>query len=138
MTANPWIVIAAAIVGALGTGHLVLTWSGPKLRPRDPALQAAMERSSPGISSQFSMWQAWIGFNLSHSLGAMLFGLVYGYLALRQPAVLSGSVFLLGVGLLTLVAYVAMAWRYWFRNPLLGASVALGCYLIGMARFLAG
>jgi hypothetical protein len=27
------------------------------------------------------MWKAWVGFNASHSYGAILFGLVYGYLA---------------------------------------------------------
>ena len=29
----------------------------------------------------FGWTKAWIGFNISHSLGALLFGVIYGYLA---------------------------------------------------------
>jgi hypothetical protein len=32
------------------------------------------------------MWKAWVGFNVSHSMGLMLFGLIYP-LTLRNPDV---------------------------------------------------
>lgn len=76
--------------------------------PRDPALQARMREVSPVISRETTMWKAWIGFNASHGLGAVLFGLVYGYLALAHPAVLFQSAFLLGLGLCLLGAYTAL------------------------------
>jgi hypothetical protein len=47
-----------------------------------------MSATAPVISRETTMWKAWIGFNASHSLGAILFGLVYGYLALAHPAFL--------------------------------------------------
>ena len=32
------------------------------------------------------MWRAWVGFNATHSLGLILFGALYGYLATRHSA----------------------------------------------------
>jgi hypothetical protein len=130
--------ISAVIPGLLGLGHLILTFVGPKLLPRDRSLRAAMEAVSPVITRQTTIWRAWIGFNVSHSMGAMLFGLVYGYLALAHTDLLFGSVFLQALGLVTLSAYVVLAKLYWFVTPLLGTSVALGCYVLSLALAWAG
>ena len=133
MAASILILISATIIGLLGTAHLILTYRGPKLLPREPSVKESMERVHPRITSQTTMWRAWLGFNASHSLGAMLFGAVYGYLALQQPALLFGSTFLQVLGLLVLVAYVLMARAYWFRTPLAGTSLALACYVVALA-----
>jgi len=131
-SANTLVLISAALVGLLGAAHLLITLRGPKLLPRDPSLKPAMERVSPKITRQTTMWRAWMGFNFSHSMGALLFGLVYGYLALFQGALLFQTVFLQALGLVTLVSYVALARLYWFVTPLIGTSLALLCYLAGM------
>jgi hypothetical protein len=112
--------------------HLLFTFVGPKLRPRDPALQERMQAIAPGISASSTMWDFWLGFNVSHSLGVMLFGLVYGYLALNFPALLFASHVLSLLGLLSLMAYAATAWRYWFRAPLTGVLIALALYASGL------
>ena len=116
---------AAAVILLLGGVHLLYTFSGPKLQPRDAGLREAMERVSPVITGQTTMWRAWVGFNASHSLGAMLFGLVYGYLALAVPEVLFGSPFLLFVGAGMLLTLSWLARCYWFRVPFVGVSVAV-------------
>jgi len=128
MIARALMVASAGIVFALGMAHLILTYVGPKLLPRDPELRARMEAVSPVISRRLTIWSAWIGFNVSHSMGAMLFGLVYGYLAIAESAVLFGSPFLLAVGFTVLATYVALAKRYWFMSPLLGSTAATLCY----------
>jgi hypothetical protein len=133
MLARLLVAAAAAITLALGTAHLVFTFRGPRLRPRDPALEARMRVVSPGISGQTTMWRAWVGFNASHSLGLLLFGTVYGYLALADPATLFRSAFLAVVGGLLLLAYVVLARRYWFHAPLRAALVASLCYAAGVA-----
>jgi hypothetical protein len=133
MLARLLIAAAAVIMLSLGTAHLVFTFHGSKLRPRDPALEARMRAVSPGISSQTTMWRAWVGFNASHSFGAMLFGTVYGHLALAEPAALFGSGFLAAVGGVLLLGYVILAQRYWFRAPLRGVLAASGCYAAGFA-----
>jgi hypothetical protein len=84
------------------------------------------------------MWKAWIGFNASHSLGAILFGTMFGYLALQQPALLLHSYFLGFSGLIVLCAYLAMAKLYWFARPFQGISLALVCYVAGFVFANAG
>lgn len=123
--------IAAAIALLLGTAHLVFTFRGSKLRPRDPALEAQMKAVSPAITRQTTMWKAWVGFNATHSLGIMLFGLVYGYLALVQPALLFGSVFLAALGGILLLSIAVIARAYFFSTPFKGVCVALLCYCLG-------
>lgn len=129
MLASLLLAAAAAVILLLGSVHLLYTFVGPKLQPRDAALREAMERVSPVITGQTTMWRAWVGFNASHSLGAMLFGLVYGYLALALPGVLFASPFLLGVGAGMLLALWWLARCYWFHIPFVGVSVAALLYL---------
>ena len=127
---------SAAIPLALGTVHLAYTFSGPKLRPRDPALEARMAEVSPGISRQTTMWKAWVGFNASHSFSAILFGCVYGYLALAQPAVLFRSAFLATLGALFLAAYLVVARTYWFSAVLRWIAVSAVLYAAGIVAAL--
>ena len=91
-----------------------------------------MQEVSPVISGKMSMWEAWVGFNASHSFGAMLFGLVYGYLALAQSAVLFSSWFLLAVGLALLAGCVFLGSRYWFSTPLRGIVLSTALYVSGL------
>lgn len=133
MTSSQWLMtLSASIIGSLGAAHLVLTYRGPKLLPRDRSLPQAMRESAPVITTQTTIWKMWIGFNVSHSMGAMLFGLVYGYLAQAQPQVLFQSIFLQLTGLLMLGGFTALAYRYWFITPLLGSAVALLCYVAAL------
>jgi len=124
---------SAALILALGLIHLLYTFHGEKLTPRDPMLQAAMRVVSPVLTRETTMWKTWVGFNASHSLGAILFGLVYGYLALAHGAFLFASPFLLAVGLSALSSYAALGYRYWFSVPFRGICLALGCYVAALA-----
>jgi hypothetical protein len=129
-------VLSAAMILALGILHLIYTFRGSKLTPRDSALQARMREVSPVITRETTMWKMWVGFNASHSLGAILFGLVYGYLALAHPEFLFQSAFLLGLGLCLLVIYAALGKAYWFRVPFGGILIALAAYLVGLVAGL--
>jgi hypothetical protein len=124
---------SAAIVLVLGTIHLVYTFWGRKLTPRAPELQVSMSEVSPVLTRQTTMWKAWIGFNASHSMGAILFGLIYGYLALIHSEVLFNSVFLLVVGLAMLGGFVILAKLYWFSVPFWSVCVSLACYVSSIA-----
>jgi len=133
MTPSILITISAGIALALGVIHLYLTFFTRSFAPRDVALETALKTVSPRISGQTTMWKAQTGFNASHSMGVILFGLVYAYLALEQTAALFHSRFLLGLGVVTLVAYMLLARRYWFAVPLLGISLSLGFFLAGIS-----
>src|SRR5258706_3218082 len=130
MLATALIAASAGIVLALGAIHLVYTFRGPLLTPRDAALREAMSKVSPVLTRQTTMWKAWIGFNASHSLGAMFFGLVYGYLAVWHQTFLFGSPFLLALGGAALFAYLVLAKLYWFRVPLRGIALSFVLYLV--------
>jgi hypothetical protein len=131
MLAQILITISAGIIMLLGLVHLAYTYFGDKLHPRDTDLLARLKTTSPVISRQTSVWKAWIGFNASHSLGAILFGSIFGYLALQQPMLLFHSYFLGFTGLIVLAAYLVMAKLYWFIRPLQGISLALLFYVVG-------
>lgn len=126
------VVASAAIILLLGLVHLLYTFHGRKLHPRDPALEAHMREVSPVLTRETTMWKTWIGFNASHSYGAILFGLVYGYLAIAEGGMFFRSPFLLLVGLLLLVGYVFLGKRYWFRIPFRGIVLATAFYFAAL------
>jgi hypothetical protein len=105
-------IFSASIILILGILHLVYTFWGPKLTPRDAALQVSMGQISPVITKETTMGRAWVVFNASYSMGAILFGLIYGYLAIAQSRLLFESPFLLIVGLATLGGFFALAKIY--------------------------
>lgn len=132
MLASSLVAASAMVILFLGVTHLLYTFHGTKLHPRDPQLTAALKEAVPVITRRTTMWKAWIGFNASHALGAILFGAVYGYLALVHGAFLFQSYFLLGLGLLLLVVYAFLGKIYWFSAPFRGIVLALLLYLGGL------
>jgi hypothetical protein len=134
---SAFIAASAAVMLLLGFLHLWYTLRGPNLHPRDPDLTAKMMAVSPVISGETTMWRAWVGFNLSHSFCLILFGTIYGYLALRHNALLFQSWFLLALGFTLLLGYAVLAKLYWFRAPFRGVVLAAVLYLLGIVVSLA-
>ena len=133
MTARVLMVASASIICTLGIVHLVYTFWGPKLKPRDRALQISMSQVSPVITKETTMWRCWVGFNVSHSMGLILFGLVFGFLAVAHSQILFQSPFLLVVGLAMLAGFVVLCKIYFFSVPFAGVSVSLACYITSIA-----
>ncbi|MDC8012536.1 LIC_13387 family protein [Tahibacter soli] len=129
MLAQSLLAASAAIFLVLGTIHLVYTFASNKFSPRDAALEARLREVSPVISRETSMWNAWIGFNASHSYGATLYGLVYGYLAIFRFDVLRAMPFVLAVGFAFLAGFAIVAVRYWFSIPRNGILLSLALYV---------
>lgn len=120
---------SAGIILTLGVIHLVYTFSGSKLLPRDPAVKTAMSQVHLGITEETTMWRAWVGFNASHSMGLILFGLIFGFLALCHTKLLFGSAYLLAVGFAMLAGFFVLGKLYWFSIPFAGITIALVCYV---------
>lgn len=132
MRLGPTLVACSAlIVFLLGVIHLVYTFRGTKLHPRDAGLEEGMKAVSPVLTRQTTMWKAWIGFNASHGFGAILFGLIFTYLPMHHPAFFFHSWFLPTVGFVFLAGYVFLGSRYWF-------SVPYRCTLVSVVLYLAG
>ena len=133
MAARILMLLSASIIFTLGVIHLVYTFWGPNLTPRDPSLQIGMSQIAPVITKETTMWRCWVGFNASHGMGLILFGLVFGFLALAHSELLFQSSFLLIVGLAMLGGLVVLCKVYFFGVPLIGASISLACYVASIA-----
>jgi hypothetical protein len=128
------LIAGCAIFVVLGTIHAAYTLATNKFDARDARLTEDMKRISPVLTRHTTMWNAWVGFNLSHSLGAILFGLFYIILTLENYAYLKSSValntLLVGVPLI----FLALALKYWFSIPRNG--ILVGTMLIGTSLAL--
>ena len=98
-----------------------------------PTLQTSMRTTSPVLTTETTMWRCWTGFNATHSMALILFGLIYGYLALAHSQLLFRSPFLLLVGLATLASLVILSKLYFFRSPLIWVSTSLIFYIASVA-----
>lgn len=127
--ASALIALSAVISVALGLLHLVYTFHGTNLHPRDAELRSKMENALPVLTNETTMWKAWIGFNATHSLGLLLFGVIYGYLALAQRQLLFRSGFLLVTGFMMWAAYAYVCRHYFFSDPFRSVVLAGILYL---------
>lgn len=123
----------ALIFFTLGVAHGGLTLrdvSRPRaLTPTDENVRLAMQKSQLVFDRRINLWKAWLGFNLSHSLGLVLFGggliavawLHFSFYA-RSPAMQATTV-------VTAAAYLILSMRFWFMGPAIGSALGLVCFL---------
>ena len=137
MKSSAFIAASASVILFLGLVHLLYTFRGPNLHPRDPDLIARMMTVSAVISRETTMWRLWVGFNATHSFGLILFGALYGYLAISHREFLFNSWFLLAIGFALLLGYAVIARLYFFTSPFRGIVLAAVLYLLGIVVNLA-
>ena len=130
MLAQWCLLLACVIVFALGSLHAWLTLASEKFSPRDDELKVRLQVVAPRISKQTTMWRAGLGFHISHSLGAMLFAAVYGYLTWLGWDFLIGALFLRVLGLVYLSTMLVLALKYWFRVPVIGLALSSILYVL--------
>jgi hypothetical protein len=130
-----WLIAGGSVFAILGLVHAVYTWtdiSHPRrLVPDSVAVTQAMSESGLRLArGGTTVWRAWVGFNFSHSLGLVLFGLgcIAVGLSLRLLA-LAKAALLAPVGIGTI--YCLLAVRYWFRAPAIGTAAGTLCYIVG-------
>jgi len=131
-------VCSAGIMLLLGVIHLAYTFTGTHLLPDNAALQNAMRQGHLSITRETTVERAWMGFNASHGIALLLFGCVFGYLAIAHSKLLFESLFLLGLGFVVLVSFLALAKLYWFSVPFLALGIAMllfvGSVIMGRAQ----
>ena len=120
----------SVILLVLGTIHLLYTFLTNKFSPGSGKLEEEMKLSSPLLTKETSMWKAWIGFNASHSIGAMFIGIINFYLALNYFSLFKTDLFFFLFNILVIGFYVYLARKYWFRIPLTGIFIVLICFII--------
>ena len=99
----------------LGLAHARATPFGVNerkgLSPSDPTLAAAMAKSHPLLTRRTDIWRAWVSFNLTHSLGAVLFGAFVLLLGRNAVTFEQNAAFALPLSLVTSATYLVLAAR---------------------------
>ena len=123
----------------LGLAHAAATPRTPAqargLSPRDPAVRDAMAHDSVLLTRRTTLWLAWVGFNLSHSLGAILFGAVLVLIGRSSASFEAQARVFLPLAVLVSATYLILGVRYWFRTPIIGISLATVCFLVSWVLF---
>jgi hypothetical protein len=131
------VIVGSGIFILLGVIHTVLTLQdlgNPRnFAPRDGELLAAMQQSAVGLDPQINLWQAWLGFHFSHSLGLLMFGGAFLYVGIFHSSVFSRFVLLQVVSVLIPAIYVFLSLKFWFVNPAVFAGIALTCFILAAA-----
>jgi hypothetical protein len=127
-------IFGALIFLLLGLIHGVLTFqdlSQPRtFTPPDAALRQAMQESRIAIHPQTNLWNAWLGFNLSHSLGLIMFGGTYFGIGLFCFSAFAQFRWLPICPVLVAMVYLILSIRFWFSSPVIAASMALTCFVM--------
>ncbi|WP_372873115.1 hypothetical protein [Shewanella sp.] len=129
------LIVGASVLGVLGVVHIVYILLTDKFSVYDLSVLDGMKSTSPKITTETTMWEAWIGFNLSHSLGLILFAFMYIPLALNHVDFIKGSVWFSSIPVVFSAGYLFLAYRYWFRIPLIGVSLSLICFIGAQSNF---
>jgi hypothetical protein len=130
-----WILGSATIL-ILGTLHLYFTFFTEKLFPCKQTLIDEMMKSHPQLTRSTTMWKSWIGFNSSHSTGAIFFGIINIYLAVTHFDLIISDIFIVTLDLTMVGSYCWLAWKYWFKIPLAGIIATSICYILAICLFL--
>jgi len=131
MMVGALICIAGVIYGLLGALHALYTFldmrNPRRIVPDDPAVITAMQASKIRLTrGESTMWQGWVGFNLSHSLGAMMFAAAC-FIVVASFGIFAFSPWALFALAAVSALYLLMATQYWFRIPILGTAIATAC-----------
>lgn len=130
-----WLIAGGAVFGVLGLLHAIYTLADTRrpsrLTPDDPAVLEAMATTDVRLSrGGTTMWRAWLGFNFSHSLGAMLFSVLCITLGISLDTLVLPRA-ALSLPVLVGALYFWLAIRYWFIVP--AVSIAAGTLCLAAA-----
>jgi hypothetical protein len=101
------------------------------LAPMDQAVIHQMASTGVRLArGRTNMWDAWLGFNLSHGLGAVIFGLVCAGAGVFAHKLALPKVTLL-IPVLVGAIYLLLAIRFWFRVPAVGIAIGTGFLFLG-------
>jgi hypothetical protein len=131
------VIAGAGIFLLLGSLHGLLTLRDlghPRaFTPIDPGLRAAMQKSTIALNPEINLWRAWIGFNLTHSLGLVMFGGAFLCLGVFHLPWFSQSWRLQACAIVISAAYLTTSLKYFFSTPAIGSGIATACFVLAAA-----
>jgi hypothetical protein len=108
------------------------------LSPADPALAEAMTRARLLLTGRTDLWRCWVGFNLSHSLGAVAFGAFVLAVGRSAESYAAQATVCAPLAVLVSGAFLAIGLRCWFRTPIAGCAIAFACFALSWMVRIAG
>lgn len=121
----------------LGVAHAVVTPLAVTdlkgLSPSDAELPSAMARSRLRITKRTDMWLSWVGFNLSHSVGILAFGAFVLVIGASSVGFAQRAAVCVPLSVLVSVSYLCLAVKFWFRTPIIGCALSVGCFVTSWA-----
>jgi len=133
------LIAGGTIFSILGLLHAVYTigdiYRPKRLAPTDQTVIDQMAASGVRLANgRTNMWDAWLGFNISHGLGTLMFGLIcIGAGVFARSVALPKAALLIPV--LVGAIYLLLAVRFWFRAPAVGIALGTGLLLMGWALY---
>jgi hypothetical protein len=124
------IITASFVYIILGVIHLIYTFCTKKFEPRNNGLISEMKNTSLVISKSASVWKAWIGFNASHSLGAIYVGLINIIIAISFPKENNALLLISILNIAISGGYLMIAKKYWFKIPFIGIFIATVLFIL--------
>jgi len=126
-------IIGGSIFALMGVWHGLLSvvdvFRPTQFAPTDDSVRLAMKSTNVRFSrGRANMWDAWLGFNISHGFGMLLFGAAVTWLGLNIEHVeVARSVLAIpaAIGLI----YFLLSVRFWFYAPAVGSAVATACFV---------
>ena len=129
--------LGGGIFLVLGSLHGLLTFrdlSHPRaFTPTDSAVREAMQEARLALNPRANLWKAWLGFNLSHSLGVALFGGIIVAIAVFHFEFFIGNPIVQLASVAIAAAYLVLSMFFWFWGPAVGSGLSLLCFLGAIA-----
>jgi hypothetical protein len=127
------VIIGGSIFAFMGGYHGLLSvvdvFRPTQFAPMDDSVRLAMTSTGVRFSGgRANMWDAWLGFNISHGLGMFLFGAAAVWLGWNlENVAVARSVLAIAVGIGLI--YFILSVRFWFYAPAVGSAVATACFV---------
>jgi hypothetical protein len=139
--AEGFFIAGATVFILLGAAHVagtLLDTARPTFfAPNDERVLSVMDGTGlrframfPGTKDRPSMWRLWLGFNISHGLGALVFGVLLLAIAVHDFDLVRDIAIVRPLSVAVAATYVVLALRFWFYAPAVGVGLATGCFVV--------
>lgn len=133
--AEAWFIAGAVAFMGAGGGHALAavfdTIRPTFFTPVEDSIRSTMETTTFRFRRMWpladdvapSMWRLWLGFNISHGVGAFVFGLLCLLLATHNFTLVDSIDALRPLTVAVAAAYFVLSLRFWFYVP----AIITGC-----------
>jgi len=102
----------------LGAAHAVHT-------PRQPYERKGLSPSDPSLAESMARSRVLVFFNLSHSLGIVLFGVLVVLVGRTSASFGYNAALFLPLAVVVSIAYLSLGVAYSFRTPIIGIGLSV-------------